>query len=83
VGETYQHLTTRFKEHISRKKRAVYKHLASCEIDGIESDMSIICATHKGETHLLILEALWIKEVKPEINVKDEYKSRVFIIKFL
>ena len=82
VGATSRHLTTRFKEHISRKKGAVYKHLSNCGIEGIESDMSILCATQKGETDLFTLEALWIRQVRPEINVKDEYKSRELIIKF-
>ena len=44
--------------------------------------MSILCATQKGETHLFTLEALWIRQVRPEINVKDEYKSRELIIKY-
>ena len=82
VGATSRHLTTRFKEHISRKKGAVFKHLESCGVEGIESDMNILCATQKGETHLFTLEALWIREVKPEINVKDEYRSRELTITF-
>ena len=33
-----------------------------------------------GEVHLLTLEALWIRDMKP--SIKDEYKSRERVIKF-
>ena len=31
--------------------------------------------------YLMTLEALWIREIKPKINTKDEYKSRELTIK--
>jgi len=82
VGATSRHLQTRFKEHIQRKKGAVYKHLELCQVEGQSSDMVILCATQKGEVHLFTLEALFIRQLKPEINVKDEFKRRELIIKF-
>ena len=35
----------------------------------------------EGESHLLTLEALWIEEIKPALNVKDEYRSKTLTIK--
>ena len=32
--------------------------------------------------HLLTLEALYIGEIRPELNTKDEYQSRELTIKF-
>ena len=42
--------------------------------------MDIVCSTLRGEVHLLTLEALWIRDMKP--SIKDEYKSRERVIKF-
>ena len=83
VGATSRHFQTRFKEHIGRKTKAVYKHLALCGVEGQtqESDMTILSITLKGVVHLFTLEALWIRQLKPEINVRDEWKSRELVIK--
>ena len=35
----------------------------------------------RGEAFLLTLEALFIRELKPRINTKDEYRSRELKIK--
>ena len=53
-----------------------------CNVKGEESDMEVLCATQKGEVHLFTLEALWIRQLNPEINVRDEYKSKELVIKF-
>ena len=83
VGATSRHFQVRFKEHISRKTKAVYKHLALCEVEGQaqESDMTILDITLKGVVHLFTLEALYIRQIKPAINVRDEWKSRELVIK--
>ena len=84
VGATTRHLITRFKEQIGTKGKSVYKHLSMCDahFDVSEKDVNILCSTLRGEVHLLTLEALWIRDIKPSINVKDEYRSRELIIKF-
>ena len=40
------------------------------------NDVEILGATSKGEMHLLTLEALWIRELKPILNAQDTMKSR-------
>ena len=81
----YYYVITRLKEHKDTKGKSVYKHLLACgarEEVSDERDLDILCSTLRGEVHLLTLEALWIREIKPSINVKDEYRSRELTIKF-
>ena len=75
VGKTRRHLQVRFKEHLS-KSGPVKKHLEQCS-DGITEDsVDILGATSRGEMHLLTLEALWIRELKPYLNTQDTMRSR-------
>ena len=81
VGATARHLTTRFEEHI-QKKEAVSKHLSLCGSVVSDEDLDILSSTLRGPFHLFTLEALWIREIKPQLNVKDEYRKRELVIKF-
>ena len=45
-------------------------------------DVKILASTSRGLDYLLTLEALYIREMKPELNTKDEYRSRELTIKF-
>ena len=75
VGQTGRHLTTRFKEHQS-KKGPVKTHFSECGVP-LEIDMvEILASNQKSEQHRLTLEALFIREIKPSLNTKDEYRSR-------
>ena len=80
VGQTSRHLQTRLKEHILRRG-PMKTHLKDCEISITEEHVRILHTTTRGENHLLTLEALHIREKKPTINTKDEYRSRELIIK--
>ena len=85
VGATTRHVLTRFKEHRDTKGKSVYKHLVECDARNAlseEHNLDILCSTLRGEVHLLTLEALWIRDIKPSMNVKDEYRSRELTIKF-
>ena len=82
VGATSRHLQVRFKEHITRKDSAVSKHLSQCDIEGHEMDIEVLCSSMHGEVHLFTMEALWIRQLKPMINVKDEFRRRELVIKF-
>lgn len=82
VGATTRHLQTRVKEHRSRKKQTVYKHLEKCDTVKEDLEVDILCQTWQGEIHFFTLEALWIRQLKSKINVKDEFKSRELVIKF-
>ena len=85
VGATTRHVLTRFKEQRDTKVKSVYKHLVECDARNAlseEHNLDILCSTLRGEVHLLTLEALWIRDIKPSMNVKDEYRSRELTIKF-
>ena len=79
VGKTTRHLQTRFKEHCS--KDPMKAHVAECKTTLTEKDIRILHQTARGDNFLLTLEALYIREIKPTINTKDEYRSRELTIK--
>ena len=79
VGKTSRHVQTRFTEHT---KRAPMKtHLQECNTEITSEDIEILHQTARGNIHLLTLEALYIRDWKPTINTKDEYRSRELTIK--
>ena len=77
-----RHLQTRVKEHRTKKKQTVYKHLEKCNSVKEDIGVDILGVSRQGEVHLFTLEALWIRQLKPQINVRDEFKSRELFIKF-
>ena len=80
VGQTSRHLKTRFSEH-KNNSGPVKKHFAQCDIPLTLECVDILTSTIKSEDHLLTLEALYIKELKPSLNTKDEYKQRILKIR--
>ena len=80
VGQTGRHMLTRFKEHLQRAG-PMKTHLNQCKTDLTEEKVEILQSTARGEGYLLTLEALYIRELKPTINTKDEYRTRELIIK--
>ena len=80
VGQTGRHLQTRLKEHLLRPG-PMKKHLNKCDTTITEEQVKILHTTTQGENHLLTLEALHIREKRPSINTKDEYRSSELIIK--
>ena len=72
---------TRLKEH-NMPSAPVNKHMqkcgASCDLDAT----TILATTSRGEGYRLTLEALYIEELKPQMNTKEEYRSRTLTIKF-
>ena len=80
VGQTGRHTQTRFREHLQRSG-PMRKHLAQCKTTLTEKDVDILQQTSRGESFLLTLEALHIRERKPRINTKDEYRRRELTIK--
>ena len=80
VGQTTRHLITRFKEHLYESK-PVGKHMKSCNYDVTIDDVTILSSNSKSMKHLMILEALFINELRPTINTRDEYKQHKLVIK--
>ena len=78
VGQCGRHLLTRFKEHI---RSVVGKHFKQCGNDVTLDHVNIIDRSTKSLKHLMVLEALWIDEIKPTLNTTDEYRSHQLVIK--
>ena len=53
----------------------VKSHLNSCNITPNESIITVI-GKSQNLPKLLTFEALFIKEISPSLNTKDEYRSR-------
>ena len=79
VGQTSRHVQQRFKEHIGTQG-LLKKHFIDCNVSPA-FDMITILGKAKFEK-LLTLEALFISEIKPLLNTKDEFKSRTLKLKF-
>ena len=81
VGQTARHLQTRYKEH-RNNKGPVRTHFQLCNIELSFQHVDILTSTIKTDEHLLTLEALFIKEICPTLNTKDEYKQKNLKIMF-
>ena len=80
VGQTTQHLLTRFKEH-EQSGTPVESHFEACNSSLTMDDVKIIAISSKCTFKLMTLEAVFIKDNKPSINTKDEFRSCALIIK--
>ena len=56
-------------------------HLSQCSTTVAEENVIILKKSLGGDYYLLALKAFFIREQKPQINTKDEYKSRELMIK--
>ena len=79
VGETTRHFIARFKEHL-RASSPVGAHITRCDVELSLDDVTFLASSSREDV-LLILEALFIKDLKPNLNRKDEYKSHALVIK--
>ena len=80
VGQTSRHLLNRIKEH-KRKNSPVGIHFDLCKCSLSMDDVCVLGSSSRSITRLMTLEALWINNLKPSINTKDEYRSRTLVIK--
>ena len=82
VGCTIRHLSARIGEH-RNARTPVGSHFKNCISDSIDwEDVKILHATPRSVDYLLALEALYIEEVHPELNTKEEYRSRNLTLRF-
>ena len=82
VGRTSRHLLTRFGEHKTKKAQPVLKHFTACGLSkpSIE-DIEILACASKGHLQLATLEALFIREINPALNTRDEFRDHELTIK--
>ena len=90
VGQTARHVVTRSREHINNEG-PVKSHLEECNIVLKEDEEKSIFINDNVEVlmqctkveKLLTYESLFIKEIKPLINTREEFKSRKLYIKWV
>ena len=85
VGKTSRHTGTWFGEHRTKKKEPVFKHVKGCGGNAnklTDKDIKVLASVTKGAFHLAIMEALFIRELHPGMNVRDEYRDHELTIKF-
>ena len=81
VGKTSRHLATRFAEHRTHSDGPVVQHMKECKIGVEELDVDVLKCVMKGGFQLSIMEALFIRELKPALNTRDEYRDHELTIK--
>ena len=73
AGLTTRHVITRVKEHFE-KNGIMRKHIDICGVKIDPHDcFEILDQTNRGLVHFSIFEALYIRDIKPVLNTKDEY----------
>ena len=82
IGQTVRHLQTRVREHLGRSG-TIRRHTDNCDksIQITEEHVSILAKSNSA-SKLLTLEALFINQMNPKLNTKDEYRSRTLTLKF-
>ncbi len=81
VGQTDRHSRTRFGELKTKRSGPVRNHFEVCVNRKLESsDMTILHKTTGSIAFLETLEALYIRELKPTLNTRDEWRSRELTI---
>ena len=56
-------------------------HFLNCDTEVTFESVEILTSFSLGENTLLTLEALYIKDIRPSINTKDEWKSKALRIR--
>ena len=71
IGSTIRHTHDRIKEHLSNANSSVLKHLLQCQTNCIDINVYII-ARNNDPINIRLLEAHYIRTLKPEINSREE-----------
>ena len=81
VGQTGRHLITRLQEH-GRKGTPVAQHFTDCQVptSKILPSSKILDSTSRSK--LTTLESIYISKLRPQINNRDEFRSKSLMIRF-
>jgi hypothetical protein len=80
VGQTVRHLLYRFREHV-KNPGPLRDHFSACGEVLLEENVSILTVASDNE-RLMLFEALFIKDLAPALNTKEEFRSRNLSLKF-
>ena len=79
VGQTCRHITTRVAEH-AKAHSLMGVHAIEGNGDKIAFQWKIL-DQRSNQSKLMTLEALYIRTLKPAINMRDEYRTREMTMK--
>ena len=82
VGKTCRHLLVRVQEHRTKKKQVIRSHADACNTEVTMDDFKILTKTNRNNDFLETLEALFIRELKPSLNTKEDFRNKVLRLKF-
>ena len=84
VGKTFRHLCIRYGEERTRAAETVFKHMKKCGGAKQLKDehIEVLSTVRGGNFRLKIMEALFIRELEPSINIRDEFNDHELVIKF-
>ena len=84
VGKTSRHFCIRYGEEMTQAKEAVFKHMRACggAKQLTDENVDVLASVTKGAFQLAIMEALYIRELCPALNTKDEYRDHELSLKF-
>ena len=83
VGKTCRHLASRVSEYRTKSSEPVFRHMTACGVDKstIEDNVEVLRVVGGNNSfHLSIMEALYIRELAPKINTRDEYRDYDLVI---
>ena len=71
----------KLRKNNHQKTRNKKVHFLNCDTEVTFESVDILASSSLGENTLLTLEALYIKDIRPSINTKDEWKSKALRIR--
>ena len=60
----------------------IRKHADDCNIEATMDNFKILTKTNRSNDFLETLEALFIKELKPDLNTKEDFRNNELRLKF-
>ena len=78
--QTARRLLYRFREHV-KNPGPLRDHFSACGEVLLEENVSILTVASDNE-RLMLFEALFIKDLAPALNTKEEFRSRNLSLKF-
>lgn len=84
VGMTSRHFCTRINEHLQngKAKSPILEHTETClKSSPTIENFKTLYKTHGDIKFLSVLEALFIREIEPTLNTKEEFLGRMLRIK--
>ena len=74
--------TKNIHRHRHRKHQVIAKHAKECNANVTVDNFKILTKTNRDDDFLKTLKALFIRELKPDLNSKDDFRNKELRLKF-